>query len=68
MEKEIQTIMRNSGYQIPPHRMASMSKTINKIVELVTCNPAIGYTAREAHFMLQFAETMISSAEENRWN
>lgn len=67
-EKNVRTLLEASGYRIPPYRLAQMSKTVSKMMDLLTCNPACSYSATEVHYMLRVTNEMIASGEKDIWN
>lgn len=60
----VRTILQNSGYRIPPYRLMRMSDTAAKIVKLLTCDPALGYTNEEARFILRTVSEVIEWGKE----
>lgn len=52
------------GYHIPPYRLAKISELSAKIVKLIVCDPALNYTRKEAHIILELAADILDKREE----
>lgn len=52
------------GYHILPYRLARISETSAKIVKLITCDPTVCFTKREAQIILEIASEILDKREE----
>lgn len=52
------------GYHIPPYRLAKISELSAKIVKLITCDPTVCFTRKEAHVILELVADVLDKREE----
>ncbi|HCA29766.1 MAG TPA: hypothetical protein DEP23_09470 [Ruminococcaceae bacterium] len=62
-DKELQSVMERTGYKIPPYRLACISKTASKIVQMLTNPSPIMLTANETNITLDMVRFILERGE-----
>lgn len=57
--KDVSAVLERTGFKIPPYRLAHISKTASKIVQILTSPSPVMMSLDEANITLDIVRTLL---------
>jgi hypothetical protein len=62
--KDVSAVLERTGYKIPPYRLSHISKTVSKIVQILTSPSPVMMSVNEANIVLDIVKATLERGEQ----